>query len=708
MRVFLSGDTKTNWQDTIISKHPNHKFYDPRTLSGKTYKEMADTEKQWIDQSDIIFAYLNSTNPHGLGTSFEIGYSVANKKTIIYVDEKQISSSKWISEHLEFSFEEFSKGLEKLDEFLNHGQQYIANKIVSSMENQDFTVLIHNELDDELVNLISQQIYNNKEIYINLILASKMLPKRWYDWNLGYLIQKLNPNILIDVIKRYPENLYHSEGVAWALGIIGNDDQAIIDFLQKQCKLCEDFDAWWCAAHSLSQLNQGDAIEILKRTLIQEEWQNLDHCIKNIGSRPATIGILRKVNFQNINKIIDICLKNLSELHGRRLHNVIWLLERLRIRDKIVVDSLTKLHNSHISHGSSVSHRVVEALGKIAHPNSRDLLEIDLLGAKYFRTRALAAEGLGLIGDVKSIDVLVNALTSENNPHVISKISNAIYDIKDSERAMRNAFIVKSKWLENGMIIDESNKWYWSPDIYEKFSKAEDPESISFKLALSHCPETIATILDLGSGTGRFIDEIKEFNFKIEKLYALDNSPDMLKYLKKKYSIGISKVETLQSTIDSIPLEKETIDLVVSSWGFPSKVWDEKQSLKELKEVYRVLKPNGIFITIGWDEDFSDELSEVWHKFVIEEDYYFDSLAEYRRKKRHKIKSPRNCNLSFFKKKLQVPVKFDSVNEAADVFGNLFGYSAGVWVLESSKREFQMNVSITYNTRESIKTIINA
>lgn len=431
MKVFLSGDTRTDWQSTIMDRFPDHTFFDPRTLSNKTYKEMAETELNWINQSDIVFAYLNKENPYGFGTCFEIGYSVAQKKTIVYVDEKQVSSSQWIAEHPVRAVSKLDDGISCLSELLSQGNALIIESIVARLRGHDFTVLAHRELQDELAAGVADHIYSDHSMYTRLMLASKMLPRVWYDWNLGYLLQKLDPQVIARNLDEYPQHLYHSEGIAWALGLLGNDDDRIIGFLQEQCRRCEDFDAWWCAAHSLEQLHRGNAIDILKRTLTQPEWQDVRHCLAELGTRPATIGLLRKVNQSNVQTIVTKCLEGLTSLSGRRLHNVIWLLERLRIKDYDVVAALTHLHNTRVEYGSSAAHRVVEALGQIAHPSSRELLERDLIDAKYFRTRAWAARGLGLIGDYKSLQPMEVALSTEGDPHVLSMITDAIYAIKE-------------------------------------------------------------------------------------------------------------------------------------------------------------------------------------------------------------------------------------------------------------------------------------
>jgi len=703
MKVFLSGDTHGTWQTDIMNRYPGHRYYDPRTVSDKTLREMAQIERDWIDECDILFSYLSNSNPYGFGTCFEIGYAVAKRKVIIYIDEKQVSSSQWLAQHPVYPFATLDEGIAKLTELLEQGSSLIAQRIMAQLRDRDFRVLAERELDDSLVSLLAADLYADLETCESLMLALKTMPRQWYDWNLGYLLRRFDPQVVSRVLGKFPENFYESEGVAWSLGLLGSDATEIVDFLQEQCRRCEDYNAWWCAAHSLQQLGSGNAIEILKRTLRGSEWKQLDHCLSHLGERPATIGILRLINRANLKTVVEACLKGLETLKGRRLHNVIWLLERMRLRDKKIIDALTKLHDGDASRGSSVAHRVIEALGQIAHSNSRTLLEDSLVNAGYFRTRALAAQGLGMIGDFQSLTPLELAMTNETEPHVISMISEALYNIRDPQRRDICKIAAKADWLENGMIIDETNKWYWAPAIYDQFSKAEDPESVVFDLAIRMINgRQPRNVLDIAAGTGRFTHELREKLQSIESIHALDASEDMLRFLSLRFSRGTPKITPILGTIEKMPIEDASIDLVVSSWGFPSRVWDKEKAATELAEVHRVMRDTGVFVTIGWDEEFSDEMTEIWHKFVIEEDYYFDALSEYRRRRRSKITSPRNCHLTFAKKRLCVPVKFQDHFIAANVFGHLFGYAAGVWMLQNPKREFMMNASITFDTKNSI------
>lgn len=154
MRIFLSGDTHSDWRKPLIERFDGHTFYDPTTCSDLSYPEMARVEREWIDESDIIFAYLSRSNPFGYGTVFEIGYAVANKKTIIYIDEKQVPSSKWVAEHVAFRFTDLDNGIEQLGKLISQGAGLTAQQVVDSLRCNEFGPLMVRELDDAVVRLI--------------------------------------------------------------------------------------------------------------------------------------------------------------------------------------------------------------------------------------------------------------------------------------------------------------------------------------------------------------------------------------------------------------------------------------------------------------------------------------------------------------------------------------------------------------------------
>ena len=124
--------------------------------------------------------------------------------------------------------------------------------------------------------------------------------------------------------------------------------------------------------------------------------------------------------------------------------------------------------------------------------------------------------------------------------------------------------------------------------------------------------------------------------------------------------------------------------------------------MEEVSEVCRVLRPGGLLITLGWDEQFRDELSELWYRFVPEPDFRRESLEEWRARRRARIESPRNCGLAFVAQGLRVPLLFSTPVDAARTLGYLFGHSAGEWVAKQRRTEFSIDVGVTLDKRESL------
>lgn len=93
-------------------------------------------------------------------------------------------------------------------------------------------------------------------------------------------------------------------------------------------------------------------------------------------------------------------------------------------------------------------------------------------------------------------------------------------------------------------------------------------------------------ILDVGAGTGRIIPKLKKFG--IENIVAADVSGGMLKVLKKKFP----NIPTVEADIEKLPFEDESFDAVISLFV----IVHLKILEKAFEEVYRVLKPGGVFI----------------------------------------------------------------------------------------------------------------
>ncbi len=583
-------------------------------------------------------------------------------------------------------------------------------QLLATLRNREFSCLIPRSIEANGGERIGRLLLKEHDLYEPLLLATASHPRPWFDWNVGFIIPHLDMDRVAGILADNRIALARSEGVAWGLGEAGSDDDRIVDHLYFMCESCDDYDAWWCAAEALEKLIAVDATDLKKRTLRGEKWTNLEHCLQNLDERPAIIGVLRCATMETVRDlIIPSCRQALSSDGRKQVQNAVWLLERLRVDD---VDTLTELYGLY-EQAEDLSHtlrpRVVEAFGRIAAPSTRPLLEAALLEAVYYRTRSYAAMGLGKIGDSRSVEVLERALHSEEDARVLPHITSAIYAIRDSTTRVMNQAANAAEWPENGMIVDESNKWYATPEIYDKFSQAEDPLGVSLEYALSLFPESACEIADLGTGTGRFAFFVAERCPSVELIHAVDLSEVMCDYLthRLRFSARLShKIRPHCADIGQLPFPDRSLDALVSTWGFPSNMWKKESCLREVREARRVLKDGGRLITVGSDETFRDQLSELWYRFVPEPDFRRESIEQWRRRRRQRLTSARNCHLTWAKRQFKVPLLFDSPTEAATVLGHLFGFSAGEWVSQQRRCEFSISVGITCDDTASLQSAI--
>lgn len=90
-RVYLSGGFKSGWQETVIDAlKDKFLFFNPRNHHLGNPDMYTAWDVHFVKECDIIFAYMENSNPSGYGLSFELGIAYALNKTIILVDEKSV------------------------------------------------------------------------------------------------------------------------------------------------------------------------------------------------------------------------------------------------------------------------------------------------------------------------------------------------------------------------------------------------------------------------------------------------------------------------------------------------------------------------------------------------------------------------------------------------------------------------------------------
>lgn len=93
-KVFLSGGFKSNWQSKVIDElNELFIFFNPRE-HGLEHSDFYTTwDIHFVKECDILFAYMEETNPSGYGLAFELGVAYSLNKTIILIDEKSKSET---------------------------------------------------------------------------------------------------------------------------------------------------------------------------------------------------------------------------------------------------------------------------------------------------------------------------------------------------------------------------------------------------------------------------------------------------------------------------------------------------------------------------------------------------------------------------------------------------------------------------------------
>lgn len=567
----------------------------------------------------------------------------------------------------------------------------------------------------KLSKIIKKECSNHDDFLFNLLFSfsRKQNYTKELDWNVGSTIQHFDPSKVIFAFNKLDRInksfLFDSIGLSWVFGEFKMKDTNIIEYLYNVVRNSRNSEAWWRAAFSLEMLGQEEAVTFLKRSLKYEGIESLKYYLDNINNKKSIIGILLLTNNYNLKQEIFPALREvfLTTKTKESLINSAWLLGRFKLIDKETLTKMIACIESNQDY--ELTYYTFSAIQQIASsaflPTFKKFLE-----QKDPLLRKMAVRGISNISDNIVLTLLENALLAETNPYVISEITKALYKQKNVKT--KEKFILKdtNDDIENGLIIDESDKWYADPSIYEAFSLAQDPENVCLNLVLQQVQSRVLEIknpIDLATGTGRAIRYlIDKINFE-GFFWGIDRSQEMLIYLDK--IIGRSHAYVYNAKLENSSLTDINIatqsNFIISSFGFPSKTTDRELAFKELQKVHDLLLEDGIFITIGWDETYNDELNHLWFKYIP------DNLGAYefetwRKLKADKIKSPRNCDLKWFKTGIDVPLQFNNVKEAAYIMGNLFGRDCATYIVNNDKIEWNMSIGITLNTKKEIEDII--
>ncbi len=121
----------------------------------------------------------------------------------------------------------------------------------------------------------------------------------------------------------------------------------------------------------------------------------------------------------------------------------------------------------------------------------------------------------------------------------------------------------------------------------------QNPEEILESIELDH--NYVAA--DLGCGSGFFTLPLSR---RVKKVYAIDVQKEMLEFLEQKIQRQkIGNLEVLLSGEDEIPLESESVDLLISA----NTLHEFSDKEKMIREIRRVLRHDGKAVIVDFKKE---------------------------------------------------------------------------------------------------------
>ena len=141
-------------------------------------------------------------------------------------------------------------------------------------------------------------------------------------------------------------------------------------------------------------------------------------------------------------------------------------------------------------------------------------------------------------------------------------------------------------------------------ELYQQVRPSYPPEIVVWLQDQLKVGEN-STVIDLGSGTGKFLPFLLQTQAKV---IAVEAVAEMLQQLQQTHP----KVECVQAYSDQLPFQNESVDAMLCAQSFH---WFSNS--ETLKEMYRVLIPSGHLglvwnqrdITVDWVKALADEIA---------------------------------------------------------------------------------------------------
>ncbi len=128
MKVYLAGGFRSNWQKTVIDSFrqiDSITFFNPKEHGLRDSDQYYFWDTLHLEQCDIVFAYLEESNPLALGLIFELGYARGLHKKVILVDEKSTNKDSDYAKQFRFARESVDVAFATLDEGIQFLKSFV-------------------------------------------------------------------------------------------------------------------------------------------------------------------------------------------------------------------------------------------------------------------------------------------------------------------------------------------------------------------------------------------------------------------------------------------------------------------------------------------------------------------------------------------------------------------------------------------------------
>jgi len=122
--VYLAGGLRSGWQNEVQERCPHLTFISPldKDEDSMSLEEFGTWDLHHVKQADLVFTYIERTNPSCIGAAIETGYAAGKDTTVILVLEPDHEHFK--NRYLDFYRKVADVTFQKLDSGINYLQHY--------------------------------------------------------------------------------------------------------------------------------------------------------------------------------------------------------------------------------------------------------------------------------------------------------------------------------------------------------------------------------------------------------------------------------------------------------------------------------------------------------------------------------------------------------------------------------------------------------